>query len=178
MMWYDWMCLGIVLAAAITQSIRGTKAGGMGLPLFEALGIIVAGFAATKLYAPLGRALGLGDNKWIALIAIFVVLCVVAFLVARWLFTILSWSFESMNAMFSFLWGVAAGWVIANVALRVVIEIQGGATGAVGAIVLGSEEVRRQAPIANEIMNFRTWHAIMRLLFKAKLGPDFNPDVG
>jgi hypothetical protein len=172
------MCLGIVAVAAIVQSIRGAKAGGMGLPLFEACGVIVAGVGATKLYGPLGLAFGMGNNKWVMLIVLFVVISVIGFLVARWLFSILGWSFESMNALMSFFWGIAAGWVIANVVLRVIIEIQGGPSGAVGAVVLGPEEARAQAPIANEIMNFRTWNALMRLLFKARLGPDFNPDVG
>lgn len=177
-MWFDWLCLVIVLAGAIVQAIRAGKVGGMGLPLFEACGVICAGVGATKLYEPLGLALGFGNNKWVMLIVLFVVFSVLAFLLARWLFSILSWSFESMDALFGFFLGIALGWVVANVVLRVIIEIQGGASGAVGVIVLGPEEARAQAPIANEIMNFRTWNAIMRLLFKAKLGPEFNPDVG
>lgn len=177
-MWFDWMCLGIVLAGAILQAVRAGKAGGMGLPLFEACGVICAGVGATKLYPSLGLAFGLGNSRWVMLIVLFVVFSVLAFLLARWLFSVLAWSFESMDALFGFFLGIALGWVVANVVLRVIIEVQGGASGAVGAIVLGSDEARVQAPIANEIMNFRTWNAIMRLLFKAKLGPDFNPDVG
>jgi hypothetical protein len=176
MQWYDWMSIGICLATGIVQAIRGSRAEGMSLPLFEGIGVIVAAVGAVKLAQPLG--LSLHVRPWVVMVIVFVVLVVVAFLVARWLFSILAWSFGSLDGFFSFVWGVAAGWAIANLVLHIVIDIQG-PTGAVAAVVLSTDPaVRAKAPIANEIVNFRTWNAIMRLLFKAKLGPDFNPDVG
>jgi fructose-1,6-bisphosphatase/inositol monophosphatase family enzyme len=66
-------------------------------------------------------------------------------------------------------WDVAAGWVIAHMVLRIIIMSQG-EHGAVA-------EAMVNAPIAREVYQFRTWNALMQLLFKAKLGPDFNPDV-
>jgi hypothetical protein len=32
--------------------------------------------------------------------------------------------------------------------------------------------------VAREVFSFRTWNALMRLLFKAKFGPDLDPDIG
>lgn len=173
---YDWVCIGIMLVGAIVQAIRASKSGGMGLPLFEALGVIVAAVGANKLGPMFGLAMHV--QAWIVMLVIFVVLSVVAFLVARWLFSILAWSFESMDALFGALWGVVLGWAVASVVLHVVVEIQGPG-GALAAVAMNPEaEVRAQMPIVNEVLNFRTWKALMGLLFKAKLGPEFNPDIG
>jgi hypothetical protein len=168
MHWYDWMTLGILVVVTIVQTVRGSKAGGMGLPLFEAGGFIVAAVAATAFAGPLADAIHL--NKGTALIVLFVVIAVLAFFLARWLFTITGLSFQSLDGFFSFVFGFVAAWTIAHMVLRIVMESQG----------LNGELATQMAnaPVAREIFQFRTWNKIMGLLFKAKLGPDFNPDVG
>jgi len=168
MQWFDWMTLGIVLAVAIVQAIRAGKAGGMGLPFFEGIWMVVAAAGATGLSGPVAQALHL--QKATVMIILFVIFAVLAFVVGRWLFALTNWSFQSMDGLFGFIWGVGMGWAIAHMVLRIVIESQG----TNGAVAAGMET----APIAREVFQFRTWNALMQLLFKAKLGPEFNPDVG
>ncbi|OYD14778.1 hypothetical protein CH330_07660 [candidate division WOR-3 bacterium JGI_Cruoil_03_51_56] len=168
MQWFDWMTLTIVLGITIIQTIRGTKAGGMGLSMFDAAGLIVAAVAATHLSDGFAQALHM--QKYVAMIIIFALLGIGAFILGRWLFGITGWSFQSMDGFFSFVFGVVAGWTIAHMVLRIIIESQG-ATGPVGSAI-------DNAIIAREIYQFRGWNSIMRLLFRAKLGPSINPDVG
>ncbi|MEO0085919.1 MAG: hypothetical protein ABIK37_04750 [candidate division WOR-3 bacterium] len=168
MQWFDWMTLGIVLATAVIQAVRAGKAGGMGLPLFEGAGVIVAATGATGLSGPLAQALNM--QKATVMIILFIVFTVLAFVVGRGLFSLTNWSFQSMDGFFGFVWGFAMGWAIAHMVLRIIIESQG----TNGPVAAGMEN----AVIAREVFQFRTWNSLMQLLFKAKLGPDFNPDVG
>ncbi len=167
MMWYDWMSLAIVLGVAIIQTIRTSKAGGMGLTLFEAGGLIVAGVSANFLSGQIAQAIGV--QPLIMMVILFIAFAVLAFVFARWLFGLTGWSFESLDGFFGFIWGVVAGWVIAHMVLRIIILSQG-PNGAVAETIVN-------APIAREVYYFRTWNALLNLLFKAKLGPDFNPDI-
>ncbi|MEO0009314.1 MAG: hypothetical protein ABIK22_00230 [candidate division WOR-3 bacterium] len=167
MFWFDWMSLGIVVGVAIIQTVRTGKAGGMGLTLFEAAGLVAAAVGATGLAGSLAQVIGV--QPVVMLIVLFLIFAVLAFIFAHWLFGVTGWSFESLDGLLGFFWGVAAGWVIAHMVLRIVIMSQG-ENGAVA-------EVMANAPIAREIYSFRTWNALMALLFKARLGPEFNPDV-
>ena len=160
MQWFDWMTLGIIVAAAVVQTIRGNKAGGMGLPLFEAAGLVVAAVAATNLSGGVAQMLSM--QKSTVMIIMFGVLGVGAFILGRWLFSMTGWSFQSLDGFFSFVFGVVMGWAIAHMVLRILLESQG-ATGPVGSAMAG-------APVAREIFEFRTWNWLMRLLFKAKMG--------
>ena len=168
MQWFDWMTVGIVLAVAIVQTIRGNKVGGMGLPLFEAIGLVLAAVGTTALSQGLADLLHLPGPA--VMIGMFVVLVIIALILGRWLFTVTNWSFQSMNGLLGFLWGVAAGWVIAHMVLRIIIEFQG-PTGEV-ASMMGS------APVAGQVFRFHWWNWLMERVFKANLGPEFNPDVG
>lgn len=168
MQWFDWMSLAIVLGMAIIQTIRTSKAGGMGLALFEMAGLIVSAFAANTITNSLASAPG--SPRLILLLVLFIIFAILAFFFARWLFTVTGWSFESLDGLLGFLWGFAAGWVIAHMVLRIIVELQGPN----GAVALGLAD----APIAREIYFFRTWNGLIHFLFKVRLGPEFNPDVG
>ena len=168
MHWYDWMTLGIVVGVTIIQTVRGNKAGGMGLPLFEALGVVAAAVGATAFTHGLAGRIHVSES--VVLLVLFLVFSVLAFIVARWLFTLTGMSFQSLDGFFSFVFGLVLAWTVAHMVLRIVIMSQG-----------GNGEVATQmvrAPVAREVYQFRTWNALMRLLFKAKLAPDFNPDEG
>lgn len=167
MFWYDWMALGVVLGVAIIQTVRTSKAGGMGLTLFEFGGLVVAAVGAVNLSGSLAELIGV--QRLVMMVILFVVFAVIGFIVARWLFGLTGWSFESLDGFFGFVWGFGAGVVIAHMILRLIIESQG-PNGAVAENLVN-------APIAREVFYFKTWNALMNLLFKAKLGPDFNPDV-
>lgn len=168
MHWYDWMTLAIVVGGTIAQTVRGGKAGGMGLPLFEAAGVVVAAVAATAFGHGLAGVIRVSES--VVVLVLFLVFSLLAFIVARWLFTLTGMSFQSLDGLFSFFFGLVLAWTVAHMVLRIVIMSQGG-NGELAANMANS-------PVAREVFQFRTWNALMGLLFKAKLGPDFNPDVG
>jgi len=168
MHWYDWMTVLILVGVTIIQTVRGNKAGGMGLPLFEAAGVVAAAVAATAFSHSLAGSIHVGEG--VVLLVLFLVFAVLAFILGRWLFTVTSLSFESLDGFFSFLFGLVMAWTIAHMVLRVVMVSQG-SNGEIAANIANS-------PVAREVFSFRTWNALMRLLFKAKLGPEINPDVG
>lgn len=168
MHWYDWMTLLILVGGTIIQTVRGSRAGGMGLPLFEAAGVIVAAVGATAFTHGLADMIHVSES--VVLLVLFLVFSFVGFTVARWLFTLTALSFQSLDGLFSFIFGLVLAWTVAHMVLRIVIMSQGG-NGEVAAQMANS-------PVAREVFQFRTWNALMRLLFKAKLAPDFNPNEG
>lgn len=169
MQWFDWMTLVIVVGITILQIVRGTKAGGMGLPLFEAAGLVVAAVVATKLTPAVAMALHM--NKAVVMLIIFVILGIGAFILGRWLYNVTQWNFQALDGFLSFVFGLVAAWTIAHMVLRIIMEFQGGPTAAMGSAM-------STAPIAREVYQFRGWNWIMRLLFRVKLGPDVDPDIG
>lgn len=168
MHWYDWMTLAIVVVLTIVQTVRGSRAGGMGLPLFEALGVVASAVGATAFTHGLAGMIHVSES--VVLLVLFLVFSGVSFIIARWLFTLTALSFESFDGLLSFFFGLVLAWTVANMVLRIVIMSQGG-NGEVATQMVNS-------PVAREVYQFRTWNALMKLLFKAKLGPDFNPDEG
>ncbi|MGQ9678515.1 MAG: hypothetical protein ACUVUD_04465 [bacterium] len=167
MWWFDWMALAVVLGGGIIQTLRTSKAGGMGLTLFEFGGLIVAALGAVNLSGSFAQVLGM--QRIVMMVVLFIVFSVIGFVIARWFFGLTGWSFESLDGFFGFVWGVGAGVVVAHMVLRVMIESQG-PNGSIATNLVN-------APIAREVFYFKTWNALLNLLFKAKLGPDFNPDV-
>jgi hypothetical protein len=168
MHWYDWMTLVIVIGGTIVQTVRGSRAGGMGLPLFEAGGVVVAAVGATAFTHGLAGLIRVSES--VVLLVLFLAFSVLAFIVARWLFTLTAFSFQSLDGFFSFLFGLVLAWTVAHMVLRIIIMSQGG-NGEIAAQMANS-------PVAREVYQFRTWNALMRLLFKARLAPEFNPDEG
>jgi Co/Zn/Cd efflux system component len=167
MHWFDWTALAVVVAVTIVQTIRGAKQG-MGLVLYEALGLVVSAVGATALSGPLADAMHM--EKAVVLIVLFLVFGVLAFVLAYLLFTATHWSFESLDGFLSCLFGLVGGWAIAHMVLRVILTSQGEHGELASAL--------STSLVCQEIFQFRTWNALLRLLFRAKLGPDFNPDVG
>ena len=138
MHWYDWMTLAIVVGGTIVQTVRGGRAGGMGLPLFEAAGVIVAAVAATAFSRGLAGAIRVSET--VVLLVLFLVFSVLAFIVARWLFTLTGMSFQSLDGFFSFVFGLVLAWTVAHMVLRIVIMSQGG-NGELAANMANSVEI-------------------------------------
>jgi hypothetical protein len=168
MHWYDWMTLTIVVVGTIIQIVRGSRAGGMGLPLFEAFGVVASALGAIAFTHGLAGMIHVSES--VVMLALFVVFSGFSFIIARWLFTLTALSFESFDGLLSLIFGLVLAWTVAHMVLRIVIMSQGG-NGEVATQMVNS-------PVAREVYQFRTWNALMRLLFKAKLGPDFSPDQG
>ena len=157
--------MAIVATVTIVQTMRGIRAGGMGLPLFEAAGVVVAAAAATAFSHGLAGAIHAEEST--VTFVLFIAFSFVAFVVARWLFTLTGLSLQSLDGIFSFLCGLALAWAVAHMFLRIMMASEPGA----------SAEMIASSPVAREVFWFRTWNALMRLLFNAKFGPDFDADV-
>ena len=161
MHWYDWTSLAIIVVLTIVQTVRGVKAGGLGLPLFEAGAVVVAAVGATSFYH--GVAGSLHINESVALMSLFIGFALVGLVLARWLFALTGITFQSLDGFFSFMFGLVLAWTVAHMFLRIMMTAQG-INGEIAANLAGS-------PVSREIYEFHTWNAIMRLLFKAKLAP-------
>jgi hypothetical protein len=166
MNWYDWVTLVIMAAVTIIQTVRGIRAGGVGLPFFEAAGVVVAAAAATSLAHGLAGAIRSQEST--VMLVLFIVFSVLAFFVARWLFALTALSFQSLDGILSLLCGLLAAWAVAHMFLRIMIGSEGGE----------SAEAIANSPVAREVFQFRTWNELIRVLFKVKAGPDFDPTEG
>jgi hypothetical protein len=164
--WSDWVTLVIMAAVTIIQTVRGVRAGGVGLPLFEAVGAVIAAVGATVLSPVFARAIHFDGST--VMFVMFVIFLAAAFVVARWLFVLTALSFQSLDGILSVICGLVMAWAVAHMFLRIMI---GSAEGE-------SANVIANSPVAREVYQLRTWKALMALLFKAKAGPDIDPDLG
>lgn len=163
MNWYDVLTLAIMAVVTTVQTIRGVRAGGMGLPLFEAAGVVVAVAATTALSHDLAGAIHAEEST--VMFALFVAFVLVAFFVGRWLFALTGLSLQSLDGIFSFFCGLVMAWAVAHMFLRIMMTSE---PGVAAEMIAGSS-------VAREVFWFRTWNALMRLLFNAQVGADFNP---
>ena len=97
--------------------------------------------------------------------ALSVAFVIAAFFLARWLFGLTGLTLQSLDGVFSFFCGLVLAWAVAHMFLRIMMASE---PGRAAEMVAGS-------PVAREVFWFRTWNALMRLLFNAKVGADFNP---
>jgi hypothetical protein len=164
--WYDWIILVLMAIVTGVQAVRGIRAGGMGLPLFEAAGVVVAAAAATSWAHTFAGPIHARDTT--VMFVLFIVFSVLAFFVARWLYEMTALSLQPFDGILSVLCGFVMAWAIANMFLRIMI---GSAEGESAKLIANS-------PIAREVYQFQSWNALMRLLFKTKPGPGFDPTEG
>jgi hypothetical protein len=108
-------------------------------------------------------------RQGVVLLGLFIVLAVLAFAVARWLYVLTGLSFQSLDGVLSFVFGLVLAWTVAHMVLRAMVMSAGD---------IDAASVLANSPVAREVFSFRTWNALMRLLFKAKFGPDLDPDIG
>ena len=103
-------------------------------------------------------------HQGVLLIVLFLVFAGIALIVADWLFALTGWSPGSKDGVYSILFGLVLGWVIAHVFLGMVVAAQG---------ANGVATEMAHAPVAREVYQFRTWSAVMRLFTPARHGPNF-----
>lgn len=166
MNWYDWITLVIVALVTVIQTVRGVRAGGMGLPLFEAAGVVLAAVAATAFAHTLAGPIQARDTTM--MLVLFIVFSVLAFFVARWLFALTALSLQPFDGILSVLCGLVMAWAVAHMFLRIMV----GSAGSESADIIAN------SPIVREVYQFQSWKALMRLLFETKAGPDFDPTEG
>ena len=163
MNWYDQVVLVIMVIVTIAQTIRGVRAGGVGLPLFEAAGVVIAAAGATAMAHLLAGSIRAEED--VVLLVLFIVFSVLAFFVAHWFAALTALSFQSLDGIFSFLCGVVMAWAIANMFFRIMMASAGGEAAAAIA----------NSPVAREVYQFQSWNELMRLLFNVKGGQSFDP---
>lgn len=149
-----------ILIVAIIQAVRGK--GGIGKTLFEMIAFILAVVLANKYKEGLSSLIKL-DVSWTFLI-IFIILLVIFLYVAYLLFNITEWSLGNLDSFFSFLFGIAIGWIIAFVVIKF-LYLKYTKESEIGFLLSSSK-------MANEIYYFNTYNKIVELLYKAKLGPE------
>ncbi|MEO0102556.1 MAG: hypothetical protein ABIK81_02510 [candidate division WOR-3 bacterium] len=152
----------VILFFAVLQAFRGKN--GFGKPLLEMLGIIITSVVAVSWYPGLARAVGLSESS--TLLILFLVVGFIFFLGANLLAGIIDLSFESWDSLFSFFFGIGLGWAVCHILFRFLLLVYG-KTSAFGYAVEDSW-------VAKEILEFRSFKAIVSLLYRAKLGPELE----
>ena len=164
MQWFDWMTAGIILAVAIVEFVRARTSGGFGQVLFDAIALIIAALGSTWLAQPLGSVIG--GERWLLTLILFAVLSIGVLIISRVLFSFTEWSSDSFDSLLSILFGIACGWIIANMVLRIIILKQGD-LGPVNAMMAN-------APIAREVFQFRLWNSLIEWFSNLNLGPEVD----
>jgi len=165
MNWYDPVVLAKMVLVVAVQTVRGIKAGA-GLVMFEAAGVVVAAAAATASAHSFAAQIHAPESSM--MLVLFIVFSVVAFFVARWLFALTALSFQWLDPVLSLFLGLVMAWAIAHMFFRIMIGSEGGPA---------ADEIAG-SPVAREVFQFRTWNALMRLLFKARTGQETDVDLG
>jgi hypothetical protein len=164
--WYDWVTLAIMAIVTTVQTMRGVRSGGVGLSLFEAAGGVVAAVAATELSSGVSGALRFSEST--VMFVLFLAFLALALVVAHWLAALSPLPFQSFDGVLSFFFGLVLALAVAHMFLRIMI---GSAEGETAQAIANS-------PVAREVFQFQTWNELMRLLFRAKSGPGFDPTEG
>ncbi len=151
-----------ILIVAIVQAVRGK--GGIGKTLFEMIAFILAVVLANKYKEGLSSLIKL-DIAFSFLI-IFILLLIILLYLAYLLFNITEWSLGNLDSFFSFLFGIAIGWVICFVVIKF-LYLKYSPESEIGFLLSSSK-------MAKEIYYFNTYNKIVQLLYKAKLGPEVN----
>jgi hypothetical protein len=161
--WYDWVTLVIMAVVVIAQTLRGIRAGGIGVPLFEAAGGVVAAVATTAVSHGIADSTHL--NEGTVMFVLFIAFLALALVVAHWLSALAPLPFQSLDGILSVFCGLVLAWAIAHMFLRIMMGSEGGQ----------SADMIASSPVAREVFQFRTWNSLMRLLFKANANPSFDP---
>jgi hypothetical protein len=158
----DLLGISLLLFFAILQSYRGKD--GFGKTFLEMIGIIIASAIAVAWYPGLARAVGLSESS--TLLILFFLVGFLFFLAADLLATIADISFESWDSLLSFFFGLGLGWAFCHILFRFLLLIYG-KNSSFGLAVENSW-------VAKEILDFRTFKALVSLLYRAKLGPEIE----
>lgn len=160
MKFLDILILFFILIVAIIQAIRGKN--GIGKPLFEMIAFILALVISNRYKESLSGLIKL-DVCWAFLIS-FVILLIIFIYLAYLLFNITEWSWGSFDSFFSFLFGIAIGWVICYFVIKF-LYLRYGEHSDIGFILSSSS-------VANEIYHFKAFNKLAELLYKARLMPE------
>lgn len=149
-----------ILIVATVQAIRGK--GGMGKILFEMVAFILALVIANRYKEGISALIKL-DIPFTFLIT-FIILLIIFLYLAYLLFNITEWSLGNLDSFFSFLFGIAIGWVICFVVIKF-LYLRYTEESEIGFLLSSSK-------MAKEIYYFKTYNKIVELLHKARLGPE------
>ncbi len=158
-------CLGIILILgfAVLQAFRGAQ--GMVRTLLEMIGVIVAVYISLSWYE--GLATFIGMSKVLTLGILFFIFSFLLIFFAHLLSNLMEWSFGSLDAFLSFLFGIGLGWAVAHILFKFLILLYGKTSHL--AFVIG------ESAVGQEILDFKSAKALIALLYRARLGPEITP---
>lgn len=162
----DYVTLAIIAFFVALQTIRGSK--GMGRIFFEMVGVIVATIISVNWYQGLVNIFGMKD--YVAFALLFLITVILMLIIATVLTIYVGWALEGFDTFFSFIFGVVIGWAAAYIFLKSLLLYYGDAS-EIGLRI-------NESPIGQEILNFRTFQALINLFRKTQVGPDVNPNIG
>ncbi len=160
MKWFDLVTLGIALVIIIIQTIRAGK--GMGLILFDAVGLMGCAKLSVTLYGGISRGLTISEPA--ALGSCFLILAIVWLIIASMIHSRTQWSWGQFDRLFGFFLGVVCAWTIGHMFLRFLILVYGSESTTAGIVIA--------SPVTKEVLNFRTINALFNLLNRAKLAEE------
>ncbi|MCS7250002.1 MAG: CvpA family protein [candidate division WOR-3 bacterium] len=151
-----------ILIVAIIQAIRGKN--GMGRILFEMIAFIMALVIANRYKEGISTLLKLDIS--LTFLITFIVLLIIFIYLAYLLFNITEWSLGNLDSFFSFIFGIAIGWVLCFSVIKF-LYLKYTENSEIGFLLSSSK-------MANEIYYFKTYNKILELLHKARLGPQIE----
>lgn len=147
----DWVLIVIIVIITSVQTYRGTK--DFDLVLFEMISVIISAALSTKWCAPLSESLKI--NPVYGLIFLFVILEVILLIIANLVANYTEFTWPPFDAWLSFIFGLVTSWAILFVLLRIAY---------LGNFIFIRPELIDKSIIAQEILQFKTYHAFINFL--------------
>lgn len=147
----DWLLIVVIVIITTIQTFRGTK--DFDLVLYEMITVILAAVLSVKWYEPLSASLKI--NPVYGLISLFVILEIILLIIANLLANYTEFSWPPFDAWLSFIFGLVTSWAILFVLLRIAY---------LGNFSFIRTELIDRSVIAQEILQFKTFHAITNFL--------------
>ncbi|MEO0100140.1 MAG: hypothetical protein ABIK99_05495 [candidate division WOR-3 bacterium] len=158
----DLLGILVILFFAILQAFRGRN--GFGKPFLEMLGVIITAAISVSWYPGLARAVGLPESS--TLLILFLVIGFIFFIGANVLANFADISSESWDSLLSFFLGIGLGWAVCHILFRFLLLIYGRNSNFGYAV--------EDSWVAKEVLEFRSFKALVSLLYRARLGPELE----
>ncbi len=153
----DWFLIITALIIVIIQTSRGTK--DFDLVFFEMLTVIISAYLATKGYQWLTDISQI--NPALVFIFLYLLMELILLIIANTIVKYTEFNWPPFDSILSFFFGIATAWALLYVLLRFA---------SLGNIPLISHTSIEKSVVAQEILGFKTFHAIISFLTKLQIG--------
>jgi uncharacterized membrane protein len=149
----DWFIIIIALAIIGTQTTRGTK--DFGSVLFEMLTVTITAIVCTKWYAWISDVSRI--SPMFVFIFLFVILELILLIIAGTIVKQADLTWPPFDSILSFFFGIVTAWALLYILLRIA---------SLGTFPLISHTSIEKSGVAQEILGFKTFHALINFLNK------------